>query len=113
MNERNDQPERPRVEPEILPPAGAPTGARERGAAEQFVFVDRFGQSHRIFLKRPSPFAVFAWLVVAALVAATLIALVLGFMLLAIPLLLAALALAMLSASLQRSWGRLRQRFRW
>ena len=90
-----DIPERPRYEPEIIPPGGAP----DRSAWRK----DSFGETnatHRIYVRRLGPFA--GILLLAAIVVVAVIALLafLGALLLWVPL----LAFVVLIAAVSGLW---------
>ena len=102
------EPERPRHEPEIIPP-----GARGQGAPANenvFVYVDREGRTHRVDVKTPGPFMIILVLLAIALAAAVVLGIVVGTLFFLIP--IAAVALAGLIAYfyVRRFWYRLRGR---
>jgi hypothetical protein len=90
----NDQPpERPRVEPEILPPERS----EPRRTSGIFVRVDQLGGVHRVIIPRPGlPSIMFALLVIALVGALVLLALA-GLFLFWIPILIIGLVAAILS----------------
>jgi hypothetical protein len=91
----NDQPpERPRAEPEILPPERSDDPRRPAGI---FVRFDQLGGAHRVFVARPGwPSIMFALLVIA-LVGALVLLLLAGLFLFWIPILIIGLVAAILS----------------
>jgi hypothetical protein len=91
----NDQPpERPRVEPEILPPERADGPPRPTGI---FVRIDQLGGVHRVIIPRPGlPSIMFALLVTALVGGLVLLALA-GLFLFWIPILIIGLIAAILS----------------
>lgn len=81
---RDPVPERPSVEPEILPPGdGAPQS--RRGGPGVFIFVDRFGHTRRINFAPPGPLAIILALLAVGAIAALVLVVLLGFVLLWVP----------------------------
>jgi cation transport ATPase len=98
--------ERPRYEPEIIPPA------HERRNSQQsenvFIFTDRQGRTRRV--TQPRPLTVFLVLALFVLISSIILALLLGALLLWIPV-AATIIVVMLGAAYVRSaWRRLRGR---
>lgn len=89
-------PERPRSEPEIIPPDRSGRGQADDANARVFVYVDRDGRTQRVNVKTPGPFTVILILLALALVASVILALVVGALFFLIP--IAAVTLAALIA---------------
>jgi hypothetical protein len=77
------RPDRPRSEPEIIPPQRNRAGADPQ--SHIWVSVDEQGGTQRIYLARPGPFAIIAALAVIGLVVAAIVLVLLGAMLIWIP----------------------------
>ena len=90
-------PERPRFEPEIIPPL--------RAGADQspYIWLSTAENSgtHRIYVARPGPFAIIAALAVIGLVVAAIVLVLLGAMLIWIP-----VVIFLISALLLRQYWR-------
>src|SRR5262249_30054073 len=107
----NDQipergPERPRVEPEIIPPGADP---RPRGAAEGGIFMrmDAQGGVHRIVITRPGWPTIVLILLVIGLIVAVVFLLLAGLLLLWIPLVVVGIVAALVSGYGRYYWRRL------
>jgi len=105
MSERNSgdpRPERPRHEPEIIPPAEP--GARR--PSHVWISLDGNDGTGRIYVARPSPFTVILVLAILGLVAIAILVVLLSVALLWIPLVMVLVAGFILSLYLQRfrSW---------
>jgi hypothetical protein len=98
-------PERPRHEPEVIPPGR--DGGMEGDASAVWIHIERDGV-RRVYLKRPGPFSIALALLVAGLVAAVVLVLLAGIVLIWIPVVVGVILLVLLSASLRRRWHRLR-----
>ena len=96
----SDIPERPRVEPEIIPPGRGPRAEDEN----VFIYVDEQGRTHR---KPLNTFTILIVMVVAGIVAATALVLVVGFALVWIPIAVVAVAGLLLASRIQGFWRRL------
>jgi hypothetical protein len=95
--ERRMPPERPRSEPEILPP--------DRGGTQAEARIWTFsGSDRRIYLARPGPFAIVLALLAIGLVAALVLIVLLGLVVLWIPV----LVIAIVAAVLGHYWRRWR-----
>ena len=100
MADDRDRPERPRFEPEIIPPGGAP----DRSAWRAQSYAETSG-THRIYVGRLGPFG--GILLLAAIVVVAVIALLafLGALLLWVPLLALVVLIAAVSGLLRaRRW---------
>jgi len=96
--------ERPRVEPEILPPNAR---ARQRSFDSMFVRVEEGDDGiRRIHVKRPGPFTIILILLAAGATGALFFVLLAGLMLLWIPLVIAGILIAMFSGSARDLWSR-------
>lgn len=107
-NQPPDQsrPERPRVEPEILPPDGdEPSG---RGMPPRmFVFVDRDGRTRFASFRPPGPFTLMLALVILGAIGVSVLVLVLGFVLIWIPAAVLGVAALAFSSQIRAAWRRL------
>ena len=99
------EPERPRVEPEIIPPDRS---ARLRAAPEGvFVRIDEHDGIRRVYIARPGLPSIILGLLLIGLVAAVVFVVLAGFVLVVIPVVIAAIALALLSGTVRSRWRRL------
>jgi hypothetical protein len=107
-NPEDTPPERPRSEPEIIPPNGDRRSGASDPDARVFVYVDRDGRTQRVNVKTPGPFSIILILLTLALIAAVIFALVVGALFFLIP--IAAVSLAALIAWFyaRNFWYRLR-----
>src|SRR5271157_4613799 len=94
-----DQPRRPAAEPEIIPPDHP--GPQRTGDRRTTWTVDEAGRSYRIFVAKPSPFAMVLALIGLGAALAIVIFLVLGLFLLWVPVLGIVLCGLVLSALLR------------
>lgn len=98
--------ERPRAEPEIIPPRG---GARPRGFDSLFVRVEDGDDGiRRVYVKKPGTFTIVLILFAAGAVAALFFLLLAGLMLLWIPLIAIGILFAVFSVSARDLWSRVR-----
>jgi hypothetical protein len=95
-------PERPRVEPEIIPPGAQPRGRYPGGS---------FGGSYRVYVAQPGPFTLFALLLLAGLVVVALVLFVVGAVLFWIPLVALVVGGLIAAAYARYYWFRLKARF--
>jgi len=96
--------ERPRVEPEIIPPRAQP---RRGGFESLFVHIEEGDDGiRRVQVKTPGPFTVALILLAAGAVAALFFLLLAGLMLLWIPLIIVAILIAVFSVSTRGLWAR-------
>jgi hypothetical protein len=100
------RPERPRAEPEILPPDRAVP--RERSGSEEYVWFDPRGGTHRIYVARPGPFSIIAALLITGLVVAAIVLLLLGLVLFWIPVVIVIIASFLLAGYTRHYWRRLK-----
>ncbi len=103
----NDHPQRPRHEPEIIPPGR--DGGTEGDASAIWIRIEERDGLRRVYFKRPGPFAILIGLMAVGLVAAVVLALLVGVVLIWIPLVVGVILLALLSASLRYRWRRLQR----
>lgn len=97
--------ERPRAEPEIIPPQA---GSRRGGFDSVFLRVEEGDDGiRRIYVKRPGPFTVILILLAVGAVAALLFLLLAGLMLLWIPLIVIGILFAVFSVSARDLWSRM------
>jgi len=104
-SDQADRPDRPRSEPEIIPPQ------RNRAGADQPPYIwlstEENSGTQRIFVTRPGPFAIIAALAVIGLVVAAIVLVLLGAILIWIP-----VVIFIISAVLLRQyWRRLQNWF--
>jgi hypothetical protein len=107
MSPNPNQPETPRVEPEIIPP-GAETRQRRRGRVEDFVFVDGQGRMHAARIKMPGPFAIGIGVAIFAVIAILVLSLAVSFALILVPVVVVAIAGALAYGYTRRWWNRVR-----
>lgn len=103
---RGSQPERPRSEPEIIPPA------RSRAGAEDWYEIsgDETFRVHRATFRTPGPLGIIVALLVIGTIAAIVLLLILGAVLVWIPVAALAIAALVLAGTVRRYWRRLRGR---
>jgi hypothetical protein len=113
-------PQKPRSEPEIIPPGreGSPwaqegwpfqsadAGDKEANSAV-FITVDEQGRTHYRTFTPPGPFTIGLVLALIGLVGAAILMLALGFVLFLIPVVAVAVAALMLSGRVRTWWRRL------
>ena len=104
-DERSSRPERPRSEPEIIPPD---RGGRRDGRGHVWTTTDEHGGTHRIYVAQPGPFAIIAALIIAGLVFAGIVLLLLGLVLFWIPVIILVVAALLLVGYIRTHWRRLR-----
>lgn len=96
--------ERPRVEPEIIPPRGS---TRQRGFDSLFMRVEEGDDGiRRVYLKKPGTLSIVLILLAAGAVAALFFLLLAGLMLLWIPLVIIGILFAVFSVSARDLWSR-------
>ena len=98
-----ERPERPRAEPEIIPPSRG--GGRE-GASGIWISVDGNG-NERIYVARPGPFSVILALLFTGIVIAAVVLVLLGVVLFWIPVAIFIIAALLLSGTIRYYWRRL------
>jgi hypothetical protein len=104
-NNHNPRVERPRAEPEIIPPHAR---SRRGGFDSVFLRVEEGDDGiRRIYLKKPGPFTVILVLLAAGAVAALFFLLLAGLMLLWIPLIVVGVLFAVFSVSARDLWSRM------
>lgn len=96
------RPERPRSEPEIIPPSHG----RARGESRIWMSTGRYGGTHRIYIAQPGPFGIILALIVAGLVLAAIVLVLLGLVLFWIPVVVLVVAAFLLSGYLRYYWRR-------
>ena len=106
----NDQypeqgPQRPRSEPEIIPPVREERTTR--GPAGIWMRVEEREGVRRVFIARPSLLSIILGLLIIGLIAAVLFLLLAGLVLLWIPIVIGGVILALLSGSIRQYWRRL------
>jgi len=95
-------PERPRVEPEIIPP-GADDRMR-RGPGGMWMRFDSQDGAQRIFIARPGLGSIILGLIIVGFVVAVVFVVLAGIVLLWIPILVGGILLALLSGAFRRQW---------
>jgi len=99
-------PERPRPEPEIIPPGRS---RAEQGSFDSiWIRVDDEGGTRRVHIARPGPFSIVLALLVIGLVVAVVFLLLAGLVLVWIPIVVIGIVLALLSGTARAYWYRLR-----
>jgi hypothetical protein len=99
-------PERPKSEPEIIPPGREPRGGR--GFESIFIRVDERDGVRRIYLAQPGPGTIALGLLILGLIAAALVLVLAGVVLIWLPILVGGILLALLVGALRYRWHRLR-----
>jgi hypothetical protein len=110
IHQSPDEPQRPRSEPEILPPERGESRAfrRRRHAREAAARAAFETQAYEyVHVSRPGPFAIFLAVLGLGAVAAALVVFVLGTVLVALPLIGTIVAVALLAGLLRGSRRRL------
>jgi hypothetical protein len=105
MTDRNPHdpgPERPRSEPEVIPPDHS--GRRD----SIWISVDENGGTRRIYLARPSPFAIIVGLAILALIAIVMLIVLLSVAVIWIPVVIVLVAAFLLTVAFRQYWQRLR-----
>jgi hypothetical protein len=102
-HEHPRQPERPRAEPEIIPPEGGDAGAR----GIWLRIKDEEGV-RRVFIARPGLPEILFGLLILGLIAAVAFVALASVVLVWIPLLILAVLLAFASGAIRRRWRQLR-----
>jgi ABC-type transport system involved in cytochrome bd biosynthesis fused ATPase/permease subunit len=103
-NDHNPRVERPRVEPEIIPPRAQ---SRQRSFDSLFVRVEEGDDGiRRIYLKKLGPLTIVLLLLVAGATGVLFFVLLAGLMLLWIPLVIAGILVAMFSGQARELWSR-------
>lgn len=98
-------PERPRQEPEIIPPGR--DGGPDADLSAIWIRVEERDGVRRVYLKRPGPFSILLGLAMIGLVAAVVLVLLAGIVLIWIPVVVAVILFALFSVSLRSYWQRL------
>ena len=108
----NREPEKPRSEPEIIPPGRdealwteAVRSGRQR--SDFFIAFDEDGRTRYTTFKPPGPFTIWLVLIVIGLVGAAGLMLALGFVLFLIPVVAVAIAALLLSGQIRAWWRKL------
>ena len=105
MPRNQDEPERPRVEPEILPPDRSPNAGGQRGGWPPYGSGQSQGRpygSQRIFVGRIGPFGFALFMLVVGLFAAVLLLLLIGAALIWIPVVAVLVVIAAISGVFRR-----------
>jgi hypothetical protein len=96
----NGGPERPRSEPEVIPPDRS---GRRDGI---WISVDENGGSRRVYLARPSPFAIIVGLAILALIAMVMLIVLLSVAVIWIPVVIVLVAAFVLTVAFRQYWQR-------
>jgi uncharacterized protein YqhQ len=99
------RPERPRSEPEIIPPGRR--GARDEFSSV-FISVDERDGVRRVTIKHPGPFAIVLSLLALGLIIAVIFLLLAGIVLVWVPIVVAGLLLALIVGAVRYHWWRLK-----
>ncbi|MGA8651217.1 MAG: hypothetical protein ACLP19_04110 [Xanthobacteraceae bacterium] len=101
MAEHSDRPERPRLEPEIIPPA---RGRRESGWQHDLwePYAPSAGTTHRLYVARLGPFGFAILMMIIGFVAAVILLAVVGAILVWIPILALLVAAGLIFRLLRR-----------
>jgi hypothetical protein len=97
-------PERPRSEPEIIPP----DRAERRGNGYVWTSTDQHGGTHRIYVARPGPFSIIIALLIAGLVLGAIVLVLLGLALIWIPVLVFVIVALLVAGYSRYYWRRLK-----
>jgi len=100
MPNHSDEPERPRQEPEIIPP-GKDTPGRDSGFAPNYGFDPRRG-THRIYVGRIGPLGFALFMLIAVLFGGVLLLALIGAALIWFPVLLVFLVIAAIAGLIRR-----------
>jgi hypothetical protein len=104
MTDRRDQePDRPHLEPEIIPPGRR----QERDSAHVFVSIDQNGDARRVYIARPGPLTIIVALTALVLIGLVLLIALLSVALIWIPVAIALLAGFVAVATFRHWWHRL------
>jgi hypothetical protein len=101
--QRPIEPEQPRSEPEIIPPARGRTQAYQTGP--DWFTADARG-TNRIFVARLGPWSIIGIVLLFGLLAGAVLAILLGALLIAIPIFGLLIAGAVISSALRAHWRR-------
>lgn len=99
------RPQRPRAEPEIIPPG---RDRDPRGPEAIFVRVEERDGYRRIYLARPGLPTIILGLLILGLIAAVAFLVLAGLVLLWVPVLIGAILLALLSGTVRYRWRQFR-----
>ncbi|NVO16819.1 MAG: hypothetical protein HXX10_22575 [Rhodoplanes sp.] len=113
---RQNRSERPRAEPEIIPP-GAPDPRRpgaqpghnagpEDFSGTVFITVDQDGRTHYTKIEPPGPFAVAMGLIVLGVIVGAILLVALGMVLFWVPVVVITIAVLVFSSYLKAAWAR-------
>ncbi len=99
------RPERPRSEPEIIPPAA--DGRASRDVSGVWMRVEGQDGVRRVYIGRPSLGAFLIGLVIVGFIGALAFLAMAGLLIVAMPILVGGLLLALLSGAIRRRWRQL------
>jgi hypothetical protein len=98
------RPERPRAEPEIIPPDRG--DRRERENVYVWTSAGENGGTRRIYLARPGPFSIIIALLIAGLVLAAVVLLLVGLAVIWIPIVVFIIAAFLIAGFTRHYWAR-------
>lgn len=102
-------PERPRQEPEIIPPGGRSGRAGGKGGFDNiWIRVDETDGVRSVQFKPPGPLSIVLALLVIGLIVAVVFLLLAGLVLVWIPIVVIGIVLALVSGSIRPYWQRVR-----
>jgi hypothetical protein len=97
-------PERPRQEPEIIPPGRDDGGDRRARLSGLFMRFEERDGVHRVYVGRPGVGSIILGLLVLGLIAAVAFLVVAGLIILWVPILIGAIVLALLAGLFRRGF---------
>jgi hypothetical protein len=100
--EDSNQPERPKAEPEIIPPDRRSTSPHRGGETGRWPAYSNMSQTHRVYVGRVGPIGIALLLLVVGVVIAALLLVIVGAVLLWIPVLILLVAAGALFRLLRR-----------
>ena len=102
-------PEQPRSEPEIIPPGRDQRGPRGGGSFDSaWLGIDERDGVRRVYLKRPSIWAIVLALLVVGVVAGLVLLVLAGLVLFWVPVVAVVILLTIVSAAMRSRWHQLR-----
>ena len=99
---RDQSAQRPRVEPEIIPPVREERASR--GPAGIWMRIEERDGVRRVYIARPGLPSIILGLLIIGLIAALVFLLIAGLVLLWIPIVIGGIILALLSGSIRHYW---------
>jgi hypothetical protein len=102
---RDPEPERPRAEPEIIPPGRDPHMRRAPDGV--FVHIDEHDALRGVYWARPGLPSILLGLLIVGLIVAAVFFVLAGLVLVVVPIAVAAIVVALLSGTVRHHWQRL------